>query len=126
MLEVALDGGRADALPPRQPAAVDAVQMLLEDGPAEGFAGPLPGQDAGQGLAEVPPAGQTLRLGRLHLQLAMALAPVLVPHPAAHPTFAAQCRPAAMRTPPRTHITNPNPHSARRSLDRDNLIAGQA
>ncbi|GIU80762.1 MAG: hypothetical protein KatS3mg005_4000 [Bryobacteraceae bacterium] len=126
VLEVALDGGRADSLPPRQPAAVDAVQMLLEDGPVEGFAGPLPGQEAGQRLAEVPPAGQTLSLGPLRLQLAMAPAPVLVPHRSPHPSPAPQQGPAAMRTRPRAHIPGANPHSARRPFDRDDLIAGQA
>lgn len=41
--EVALDGGGADALAPAHPAAVDAVEMLAEDGFAEWFTGMLPG-----------------------------------------------------------------------------------
>src|SRR5712692_7852302 len=57
--EVALDGGGADAFPPAQAAAVDAVQVLAEDHLLVGFAGPLAFQDARKPLSKVAAATQT-------------------------------------------------------------------
>jgi len=47
-LEVALGGGGADLLPPRQAAAVDAVEMFLMDEELEGFGDSLVGEEAGK------------------------------------------------------------------------------
>lgn len=58
MLEVAIDGGRADAFPPPQTAAVNAVQMLAVDHLAERFARPLARQNARKSLVKIAAATQ--------------------------------------------------------------------
>jgi hypothetical protein len=85
--EIALDSGGADAFPPAQAAAVDAIQMLLVDGLLERLAGTLAAQDAGQRLAGAPPAAETFRLGDLDLQQAMAQAPVFVADRSTNPAI---------------------------------------
>jgi len=59
MAKVALHGSGANAFSPPQAAAVDAIEVLLKDGLAKGFAGALPRQNAGQTLATLAAAFQT-------------------------------------------------------------------
>ena len=70
--EMALHRGCSDAFSAAQPAAVDAVQMLLEDHLAEGFAGSLARQDPRQRLAETAPALPALPLAGFQPQPAVA------------------------------------------------------
>lgn len=69
-----LHGGGADAFSPSQEAAVDAIQVLLKNGLAKGFAGPLPGQNAGQALAALAAAFQAVPFVSFHHQQRMAQA----------------------------------------------------
>ena len=71
-LEVALDGGCADAFAACQEAAVDAVEVESEDLALEGFAGALPGQDAGEALTEVSATLKAMELAGLQLDDDMA------------------------------------------------------
>jgi hypothetical protein len=64
-LRIALDGGGADVPPPPQAAAIDAVEMLLEDRFLKGLTGALVREDAGKGLAEVAVTIQAVRLAAL-------------------------------------------------------------
>ncbi len=57
-----LHGRGADVLALANPATVDAVQVLSEDGFSEGLGGMLAGQDARQPLPELPAALQALPL----------------------------------------------------------------
>ena len=81
LAKVAFHGGGADLFPAAQPAAVDAVQMLLVDRLLVGFAGSLARQDAGKPLAEVAATVAAEPLGDLQFQNARALSPVLVTNP---------------------------------------------
>ena len=56
VLEVAIDGGRANAFALTQTAAVDPVQMLAVDHLAERFAGSLTRQNARKSLVKIAPA----------------------------------------------------------------------
>ena len=96
--EVALDSGRPDAFPAAEAAAVDPVEVLLENPLAEGFAGALAGQDAGKTLAEGPHAVPALELVSFQQQHAAPQSPVFVPHTALVAPLAAEPCPAAMRT----------------------------
>ena len=58
VLEVAIDGGRANAFALTQTAAVDPVPMLAVDHPAERFTGSLTRQDARKPLVKIAPATQ--------------------------------------------------------------------
>jgi hypothetical protein len=60
-----LDSSGADILPPPQPTAIDAVEMLLEDRLLKGLAGSLIRQDAGKRLAEVAATIQAVGLAAL-------------------------------------------------------------
>src|SRR5208283_6027032 len=123
--EVAFHGGRSDALPAAQAAAVDAVQVLLIDSFLERLAGPLAGQDAGQRLAGVTPAAEAFRFGDLDLQETMAEPPVLVADRPAHPALAAQSAGAAMRAGSRPDIPGRDPHPSLDGLNVGNLKIGQ-
>jgi hypothetical protein len=56
VLEVAIDGGRADTFALSQTAAVDPVQMLAVDHLAERFTGSLTRQNAGKSLVKIAAA----------------------------------------------------------------------
>jgi hypothetical protein len=81
LTKVAFHGRGADPFPPVQPAAVDAVEVLLIDGLRIGLAGPLARKDAGKLLAKVPATIAASPLGNLQFQDAGALSPVLVADP---------------------------------------------
>ena len=72
MAKVPLHGGGANPFSPPQAAAVDAIQVLLKDGHAKRFAGPLAGQNAGQALATLTVALQTPPFVGFHYQNRMA------------------------------------------------------
>jgi hypothetical protein len=63
--EIALDGGGANALPPAQATAVDAVQVLLKDHSLETLAGSLEGLNPWNALAKPAAAIQTTALAHL-------------------------------------------------------------
>ena len=86
--EVALDGDRAKALPAAQPAAVDAVQVLLIDGLLKRLAGTLAAQDSRQPLAGLVPVAQAQPLVGGDLDETVPQAPVLVANPAAEQPLA--------------------------------------
>ena len=67
-----------NANPPAQPAAVDAVEVLLIDRLLVGFAGSLARKDAGQLLAEVFATVAAEPFRYQQFQDAAALSPVLV------------------------------------------------
>ena len=111
---------------PSQPAAVDAVQMLLVDGLLEGLAGPLAGQDPQQPLAGLSVAVEALQFLRLHLQDATAQAPVFVPHrPVVQPLAVHASRPA-VRAEFRPGIPGRNSDDSLLLLNLGNLEVGQA
>ncbi|MCX7605267.1 MAG: hypothetical protein N2036_14415 [Bryobacteraceae bacterium] len=124
-LEIALDSGRADALAAAQKAAVDAVQVQPEDLALEGLAGPLPGLDAGEALAEAPAAVPALELAGLQLDDDMPQPPILMAHSAVAPALAAQPHAATVGAGCGSGMPDPHPHLPRGTLDPGNLVTGQ-
>src|SRR5215831_5601317 len=78
--EMPFHGGRADALAPAYPAAVDAIEVLAEYRFPERLAGVLTRQDSRKALPELPPAIQALPLPTAYLQPTMPQSQVLVAH----------------------------------------------
>lgn len=89
-LEVPLDGGCADAFAAGHEAAVDAVEVESEDLTLDGFAGALPGQDAGEALAEAAAALKALEFAGFLLDDNMPQPPILVAQGAVAAALAAQ------------------------------------
>jgi hypothetical protein len=126
LLRVALDGGGPDLFPPSQAAAVDAVEMLLEDRLLEGLTGTLVGENAGELLAEVAAAVQAMEFAALQQDDGMAESPVLVADLAYVPAFAAEVVALAMRTAEGPLVTGGNAYPSHGVLDVGNLVSGQA
>ena len=75
--EVALHGGRDDALLGGSGRLIDPIQMVMEDQFLESLAGFLTGQHPSEALAEVSPASQAAELAAFRLPRAVPLAQIL-------------------------------------------------
>ena len=102
--EVALDGGRTDAFPPSQTAAIDAVQVLLVDG----LSG-RPRWPAGSAGCRAGAGGNSARSRDTwtcgpQFEHGMPQSPVLMAHPPLNPPLVSQAALAAVRTESRPRI----------------------
>ena len=124
--EVALHGSGADPLPPSQAAPVDAVQVLLKDHLLKALAGPLERLNAWNGLPEPAAAIQTAALAHAQLQPALPETPVVVTDAPPAEALVSQTRSATLRARYRPGVPGRYRDDAAATIDRGNLILGQA
>jgi hypothetical protein len=124
--EVALDSRCTDTFAPAQPAAVDAIQMLLKDHCAEGFAGPLARQNPRKALPELASAIAAQPLPSFQLQHCVTQPDVFMPHPAKVLALASHMPAAAMHAGDRPFPARSNPDLPTYSLNPGNLVSGQS
>ena len=123
--EVALHGGRADALSPAQTTPVDAVQVLLKNHFLEALTGSLKRLNPWNTLPKRAATVQTAALTEVQAQHALPEAPIIVPDRPPTPALVSQTRTIAVGTRYRPGMPGRYRNRAAGSFYRGNLVLGQ-
>src|SRR5579862_1725584 len=124
--EPAFHSGAGEALALPQPAAADAIVVLLTNAAPEWFAGSQPRQNAGEALPETAFAAQTSPLPAFQLQPAVPHSPAFMARSPQPPILQPKLLPFTMWAPAAACVPHPQPHFSRYLFDACNLVVRQA